>query len=136
LFRHAKVIPIATSKEDPALMEAAFQKVSVELGEGEVVGIFPEGRVSDSGAMMYFRPGMERIVHHNPAPVVPMALHGLWGSLFSRAKDVSLWRAARRWRREIVLHIGAPVAPELATAKHLEERVRQGLERALAIAEA
>ncbi|MDH4247218.1 MAG: MFS transporter [Deltaproteobacteria bacterium] len=131
---YAKVIPIATSKEDPALMEAAFDKVSLELAQGEVVGIFPEGRISADGAMTYFRPGLERILHKDPALVVPMALHGLWGSVFSRAKSVSLIGALGRWRREIVLHIGAPVPPEQATAKVMEAAVRQGLARAQALA--
>ena len=51
---------------------------------GEIVGIFPEGRLTRSGELNPFRPGIERIVAETPVPVVPMALHGLWGSFFSR----------------------------------------------------
>jgi 1-acyl-sn-glycerol-3-phosphate acyltransferase len=52
------------------------------LEEGEVVGIFPEGRLSQDGEIGPFKTGIERIIQRTPAPVVPMALRGLWGSFF------------------------------------------------------
>src|SRR5690606_723700 len=43
LFRHAKAIPIAGAKEDPVVMQAAFDEIDAALANGELVGIFPEG---------------------------------------------------------------------------------------------
>ena len=132
LFRHGKVIPIAPAKENAQLMEAAFDKVSSELREREVVGIFPEGALTRDGSMSHFRPGIERIVRNDPVPVVPMALYGLWGSFFSRSSERGLWKGLRRWRREIVLRIAPAVPPAQVSAQGLEATVRACLAEAAA----
>ena len=84
VFREGRAIPIAPAKEDPVLMEKAFDEVEKALAAGELIGIFPEGRITDSGEMNPFRPGISRILERSPVPVVPLALRGLWGSFFSR----------------------------------------------------
>ena len=89
------------------------------LEAGEVVGIFPEGRLTDSGDLNRFRPGVQQIVASTPVPVVPMALRGLWGSFFSRAAN---GRAMRRWRglfSRIALVAAPPLAPLDATPERL-----------------
>lgn len=83
IFRHAKAIPIASSKADPALLQAAYDAVDAALAEGELVCIFPEGRISDTGALYPFKSGVAKIVERRPVPIYPMALRGLWGSFFS-----------------------------------------------------
>jgi len=84
VFRAAKAIPIAGAKEDAGIMERAFATVDRELADGNIVCIFPEGGITRDGTIQRFRPGMERILAQRPVPVVPLALRGLWGSLFSR----------------------------------------------------
>ena len=58
------------------MMERAFDEVEKALSEGELVGIFPEGRITDSGELYPFRPGVTRILERNPVPVIPLALQG------------------------------------------------------------
>jgi 1-acyl-sn-glycerol-3-phosphate acyltransferase len=125
IFRTAKAIPIAGRKEDEALMERAFAEVDQTLADGGLVCIFPEGGITRDGEILPFRPGIERIVAARPVPVVPIALRGLWGSVFSR-KDSALgrMRLPRRFRARIEVAIGPPVPPEGATAAELEARVR------------
>ena len=82
VFRTNRTIPIAPAKEDPAMMERAFAEVAKALREGDLVAIFPEGRITDTGELYPFRPGIKRILDATPVPVVPMALRGLWGSFF------------------------------------------------------
>jgi 1-acyl-sn-glycerol-3-phosphate acyltransferase len=125
LFRAAKAIPIAGAKEDPALLQHAFEEVDRELAEGNLVCIFPEGSITRDGELMPFRPGVERILAARPVPVVPLALRGLWGSVFSR-RDSMLGRSRlpRRFRSKIELVAGEAVAPAQATAALLEARVR------------
>ncbi len=121
VFRHMRAIPIAPAKEDPAMMEAAFDEVARALAAGEVVGIFPEGRITDTGEIYPFRPGIGRIVGRTPAPVVPMALRGLWGSFFSRKDGPAMSKPLRRGPfSKIGLAVGAPVAPQEATPEHLQ----------------
>ncbi len=126
LFRTAKAIPIAGQKEDPAVLEAAYEAIDAALADGEVVCIFPEGGLTRDGAVAPFRPGVEKILARRPVPVVPMALRGLWGSVWSR-RDSMLGRSRlpRRFRARVELVVDAPRAPEHADATALEQRVRE-----------
>ncbi|WP_300450448.1 MFS transporter [Accumulibacter sp.] len=121
VFRHMHAIPIAPAKEDPAMMEAAFEEVARALAAGELVAIFPEGRITDTGELYPFRPGVQRIVTRTPVPVIPMALQGLWGSFFSRKDGPAMSKPLRRGMfSQIALTVGAPVTPEAATPEHLQ----------------
>jgi 1-acyl-sn-glycerol-3-phosphate acyltransferase len=124
VFKASRAIPIAPEREDAALKKQAFDDVSQALAAGELVGIFPEGRVADDGELSAFRPGIAQIVARNPVPVIPMALSGLWGSIFSRAHGAVL---SRPWKarpfRKVVLKIGEPVAPEKVALESLRDEV-------------
>jgi 1-acyl-sn-glycerol-3-phosphate acyltransferase len=128
LFRHAKTIPIAPQREDPALMERAFARIAEELRDGELVCIFPEGKLTADGAMNAFRPGIERIIAETPVPVVPLALDGLWGSLFSRKDGPAMQKMPRRFRAPLRLSIAEAIPPEEASAQRLEAEVRSLLD--------
>jgi 1-acyl-sn-glycerol-3-phosphate acyltransferase len=126
LFRAAKAIPIAGQKEDPEILSKAFDEIDRELAGGHLVVVFPEGGITRDGTMQPFRPGVERALSRRPVPVVPMALRGLWGSIFSRA-DSTFGRARlpRRFWSKIELVVSAPIPPEQATAAVLEAKVRE-----------
>ncbi len=124
LFRMAGAIPIAGHNQDHALLQRAFDAIDAALADGEVVCIFPEGGLSADGDVAPFRSGVERILDRRPVPVVPVALSGLWGSVFSR-RDTALDRPRlpRRWRARIDLVVGAPVAADMASARALQDHV-------------
>lgn len=126
VFRTAKAIPIAGQKEDPAVLAAAYEAIDAALADGELVCIFPEGGLTRDGAIATFRPGMEKILARRPVPVMPMALRGLWGSVWSR-RDSMMGRSRlpRRFRARVELVVDAPIAPDQATASVLETRVRE-----------
>jgi 1-acyl-sn-glycerol-3-phosphate acyltransferase len=83
VFKTLNAIPIAGAKEDSVLMEQAFDKISQSLKDGELVCIFPEGKITDTGKLNLFKPCIKKVLERNPVPVVPLALRGLWGSFFS-----------------------------------------------------
>ena len=124
LFNTAKAIPIASAKEDEALLEEALGRIDAELEAGNVVCIFPEGAITRDGEIHRFRPGIERIIERRPVPVIPMALGGLWGSWFSRRSNGSLRRLPGRLFQLVTLRIGEPVSPGEVSAKGLELLVR------------
>ena len=125
ICRAAGAIPITGSKEDPALMQQAFERIDQALAQGEVVGFFPEGRLTSDGTIGVFRTGVERILAARPVPVVPMALTNLWGSLFSRRDSrLGRMRLPRRFRARIGIVAGPPLPGHEATAALLEARVR------------
>jgi 1-acyl-sn-glycerol-3-phosphate acyltransferase len=122
-FRTARAIPIANRHEDAALMEAAFAEVDKALAEGEIVGIFPEGKLSTDGEIAAFKSGVERILKARPVPVVPLALRGMWASVFSKQNDK--WgRLPKRLRARIELEAAPPVDGATVTAASLEALVR------------
>lgn len=123
VFRTAGAIPIAPAHANPELLERAYDRVARYLEEGEVVGIFPEGKLTADGEIGPFKAGIEQIVQRTPAPVLPMALRGLWGSFFSRRYGKAMSRLPRRFWSRIELAVGEPVSAERATSALLRERV-------------
>jgi 1-acyl-sn-glycerol-3-phosphate acyltransferase len=119
-FRDVKVIPIAGAKENKAIYDAAFTRIAQELAQGELLCIFPEGKLSADGEIAPFRAGIERILAETPVPVIPMHLGGLWQSFFSRYRPKKLFR--RVWSR-VRLDIGDTL-PATVTAAELETHVR------------
>jgi len=123
LFRTMGAIPIAPAREDPALKERALAQAADVLARGEVLGIFPEGRLTPDGELGEFRPGLSDILERTPAPVVPMALRGLWGSFFSRSTNGKAMRRLRGLFSRITLAAGAQIAPREATPQRLRDEV-------------
>ncbi|WP_448134614.1 MFS transporter [Stenotrophomonas rhizophila] len=126
IFRTAKAIPIAGAREDPALMQAAFDEVDKALADGELVCIFPEGALTRDGEMGAFKSGVEKILERRPVPVVPMALRGMWASMWSR-RDTRLgrMRVPRRFRAHVEVAAAPALAGQGASADILEQQVRQ-----------
>ncbi len=125
IFTTAKAIPIASPREDAALMQRAFDEVDAALAEGELVCIFPEGALTRDGGIAPFKSGVEKILARRPVPVVPMALKGMWSSMWSR-RDTRLgrMRVPRRFRAHIQI-IAAPALDGTDTdATRLEASVR------------
>ncbi|MCK1787928.1 MFS transporter [Pseudomonas sp. TNT11] len=117
IFRTAGTIPIAGRNEDIQIYEKAFTRIAQYLKDGELVCIFPEGKLTADGEMNEFRGGVTRILEETPVPVIPLALQGLWGSFFSRDPNKGVFH--RIWSR-VVLVAGEPVAVEAATPAQLQ----------------
>jgi 1-acyl-sn-glycerol-3-phosphate acyltransferase len=106
--------PIASAKTDEKLLNEAYDRVAEALARGELVGIFPEGRITDTGELYPFRGGVKKIIDRTPVPVVPLALKGLWaassagqdGKAMAKAVPAGAhFRASRSRRRR-------PIAPQ------------------------
>lgn len=124
IFRTAKAIPIASVKEDPWLMEKAYVDIAQALHEGELVCIFPEGKLTSTGEMNEFKGGVKKIIDRSPVPVIPMALRGLWGSMLTRGEGNPFERSFRRGPlSKLSLVVGRPIAPAEVTPQSLQEQV-------------
>ena len=125
IFRTAKAIPIAPANEDKVLMMRAFAEIDRALADGEIIGIFPEGRLTADGDIATFKSGIERILATRPVPVIPMALRGMWASMWSRRETrLGRMRMPRRFRAHVEVVADAPVDGSEASAKVLEANVR------------
>ena len=77
-------------------MLQALRTASEAIQNGEVVCIFAEGQITRIGHLLPFRRGFERIMKDVEAPIIPVALDGVWGSIFSFEKGRFLWKLPRR----------------------------------------
>ena len=124
VFRTSRAIAIAPHKENPQLLETAYDEIAAALDNGDLVGIFPEGRITDTGELYPFRSGITRIIQRNPVKVVPLALRGLWGSFFSRKGGRAMTDLSRIAPfKKISLYAGEPVLAEHATPEGLQQKV-------------
>jgi 1-acyl-sn-glycerol-3-phosphate acyltransferase len=135
IFRTAKAIPIAGARENPELMQRAFAEIDAALAAGELVGIFPEGALTKDGDIAKFKSGIERVLAHanesgRAVPVVPMALRGMWASMWSRRhafdgnSRFGRMRVPRRFRAHVEVIAGPAVDGHAADADLLEAQVR------------
>jgi 1-acyl-sn-glycerol-3-phosphate acyltransferase len=131
-FRLAKAIPVASKNEDPQAYEAAFAAADQVLADGDLLGIFPEGAITDDGTLKPFKGGIMRILERRPVPVVPLALQNLWGSFFSRVDGNAMSRPFRRGLfSRVGLNVGEGMAPAAVTPEELHREVGQLLEARL-----
>ncbi|WP_417445806.1 MFS transporter [Kangiella sp.] len=125
IFKTAKAIPIAGANEDKELLNNAMYQIAEALDNGEVVCIFPEGKLTSDGEMNVFKSGIERIIEQSPVPVIPIALQGLWQSLFSRKTVNKFIDRLKRLRTKVTLVVGEPIEPEKVSKEYLQEVVSE-----------
>ena len=123
-FKLARAIPITSKVDDPAAYEAAFAAADQVLAEGDLLGIFPEGGITSDGTLKPFKGGIMRILEQRPVPVVPVALHNLWGSFFSRIDGAAMRRPFRRGMfSRVGLNVGEGIA---ACGRHPRKTATRG----------
>ncbi|WP_241303768.1 MFS transporter [Burkholderia stabilis] len=126
VFRHAKAIPIAPRHEDPDMLVRAYDACEAALRDGELVCIFPEGKLTKTGDINTFHHGITEILGRTPSPVIPMALRGLWGSYFSRHVDARMPRPIKRGvMSRLTLAVGEPIPASVATPEALQAAVTE-----------
>lgn len=124
-FKWAKTIPICSQKASPKIYRNAFNQVEKALQDGHLVCIFPEGKITRTGALNDFKRGIEVIITRTPVPVVPMALKGIYGSIFSYQGKFSVITAIKRFRSQLEVVASTPVPPQEVTASKLQYIVQQ-----------
>jgi acyl-[acyl-carrier-protein]-phospholipid O-acyltransferase/long-chain-fatty-acid--[acyl-carrier-protein] ligase len=117
------IIPIS-SEQRPREMLKSLQTASDAIRAGDVVCIFAEGQITRIGHLLPFRRGFERIMKDVEAPIIPVALDGVWGSIFSFEKGRFLWKLPRRRPYPITVNYGKPM-PHTATPFEVRQAVQE-----------
>jgi acyl-[acyl-carrier-protein]-phospholipid O-acyltransferase/long-chain-fatty-acid--[acyl-carrier-protein] ligase len=123
LLRLARVIPIDGTAGPRAIIQA-LREASAALGNGEVVCIFAEGSITRTGFLLPFTRGFEQIVKRSPAPIVPVYLDRVWGSIFSYQGGRFLWKWPRKFPYPVTIAFGEPM-PSTATAFDVRQAVQK-----------
>src|SRR5208282_633608 len=76
------------------------------------VVIFAEGQITRIGQLLPFRRGFERIMKDVDAPIIPICLDGVWGSIFSFEKGRFLWKVPRYFPYPVTVCFGKPMPPD------------------------
>ena len=120
------MIPVSPEQR-PREMLHSLQVASDAIRNGDLVCIFAEGQITRIGQLLPFRRGFERIMKNVDAPIIPVALNGVWGSIFSFEKGKFIWKWPRHRSRHISVSFGNAMP---ATATPVE--VRQVVQNLLA----
>src|SRR6202522_2050305 len=123
-----RAIPIS-SQLRPRDMIHSLRAASDAIRQGEIVCIFAEGQITRIGQMLPFRRGMERIMKGAEkdgvsAPVIPVHLDGVWGSIFSYERGRFLWKLPHRIPYPVTVSFGKPM-PSTATPFEVREAVQE-----------
>ncbi|WP_309382660.1 AMP-binding protein [Cerasicoccus frondis] len=111
-LRLAGVVPVSPTKARSAIRTAA-----AKLDEGEAVVIFPEGHLTRDGNIAPFQDGFRLIARKANAPVLPVYLDGLWGSIFSFKGGRFFWKLPRLGRPTIRIVLGQPISTDMSAAE-------------------
>jgi acyl-[acyl-carrier-protein]-phospholipid O-acyltransferase / long-chain-fatty-acid--[acyl-carrier-protein] ligase len=123
LAKMARVIPIST-EQHPREMLHSLKTASDALRNDEIVCIFAEGQITRTGQLLPFRRGMERIMKGVEAPIIPVSLDGVWGSIFSFERGRFLWKMPKQIPYRVTVTFGKPMAPS-STAVEVRAAVQE-----------
>src|SRR5262249_46716572 len=123
LLRWAGVIPIDASSGPRAIVKS-LRTAGGALKRGEVVCIFAEGRFTRTGFLLPFHRGFEQIVKHAPAPIIPVCLEQVWGSIFSYWGGKLIWKWPHELPYPVAVSFGEPL-PATATAYEVRQAVQK-----------
>ncbi|MGH8093724.1 MAG: AMP-binding protein [Chthoniobacterales bacterium] len=124
VLRITRCIPITPRRAKNAMRLAAEL-----IRDGEIVCVFPEGELTRSGVLGGLHRGYQLIARQAAAPVVPVWLDQLWGSIFSFQGR----RFFRKWPHHFpypaAVEFGAALSPDEADTATVRERLLQVGER-------
>ena len=116
------VIPIS-SYGGLRVVLRALRNAGAAIEKGELVCIFPEGQITRTGTLLPFRRGFERIMKGRTAPIIPIHLDRVWGSIFSFDRGRFFWKLPERLPYPVTVSFGAPL-PAVTPAHELRDAVR------------
>jgi acyl-[acyl-carrier-protein]-phospholipid O-acyltransferase/long-chain-fatty-acid--[acyl-carrier-protein] ligase len=122
-LRYLRVIPLPPESQPRELIRAVHEAREV-IRQGEVVGIFAEKSISRIGVLLPFRREFERIMEGLDAPIIPVCLDGVWGSVFSYQKGRFLWKLPHRLSRPVTVSFGKAL-PASAAAFEVRSAIQE-----------
>src|SRR4051812_40751261 len=117
IFKLIGAIPISPTRARESLRTAIEA-----LKAGEVVCIFPEGELSRSGILLRLHRGYELVARAAEAPVVPVWLDQLWGSVFSFKGGRYFLKIPERFPYPVTIAFDRPIPHDHTDVATVRER--------------
>ena len=117
----SRAIPVS-DRMGPRELLTAFHTAAEAIKNGDLVGIFAEGQITRTGQLLPFRRGLERIMKDVGAPIIPMHLDRVWGSLLSFSNQRWLLKLPKRIPWPVTVSFGSRM-PGTATAAEVRQAV-------------
>jgi acyl-[acyl-carrier-protein]-phospholipid O-acyltransferase / long-chain-fatty-acid--[acyl-carrier-protein] ligase len=121
--RVARVIPIPSGIR-PREVVQALRQCGALIQNGDLVCVFAEGGITRTGQLQPFQRGFEKIMRGGNTPIIPAALNGVWGSIFSFAGGKFFWKRPQKIRRTVTVVFGQSL-PSDATAEQVQQAVSE-----------
>ena len=121
-LRLMQAIPIAGGNRCEVSM--AIEQARQALRQGDVVCIFAEGAISRTGNLLPFKRGLERIMDGGDAPIIPVHLDRVWGSIFSFKNGRVGWKWPRHFPYPVTVSFAQPL-PATTTAAQVRQAVAE-----------
>ena len=117
-LRAVSCIPITGRKAKEGMRDAIAR-----IRAGEIVCLFPEGELTRTGALLRLRRGFEIIARQAEAPVVPVWLDQLWGSIFSFQGGRFFTKLPKAIPYRVTVAFGKPLSADEADIAAVREQL-------------
>ncbi|MBU1043587.1 MAG: MFS transporter [Candidatus Omnitrophica bacterium] len=111
LCKIMRVIPI-DYQDGPKAIVRSLQQARAAIEQGDLVCIFPEGGLTRTGNLLPFNRGFEKIMQGLSAPIIPMYLDNIWGSIFSFHDGKYFWKLPRKTPYPLTVVFGSAMPAE------------------------
>ncbi|MBI2820124.1 MAG: MFS transporter, partial [Acidobacteria bacterium] len=114
--RVMRIIPVS-SQQGPRELIRSLREAGESIRSGDIACIFAEGQITRIGQMLPFRRGFERIMKGVEAPIIPVLLDNVWGSIFSFERGKFLWKWPRHLPYRVTISFGKPMPSNSSSAE-------------------
>lgn len=111
-------------KGTPKEIVTALRSATKAIEDGHLICVFAEGQISRTGQLLPFRKGFEKIMKGVDAPIVPIHLDQLWGSIFSFSDGKFFWKKPKQLPYPVTVSVGGHM-PGTATAFDVRRTIQE-----------
>ena len=108
----------------PKRNREAIRAAAAAIHGGDLVCLFPEGQLTRTGLLNEIKSGFQLVAREAEAPVIPVYMDALWGSIFSFERGRFMKKIPRRVPYGVTVNFGEAMAPTEVS----RSRVRSALE--------
>lgn len=98
------------SIKKPKRLAAMFEETKEHLRKGNIVCVFPEGKLTRNGLMDEFKEGIPKMMPEElDVPIIPIRIGMIWGSIFSYYYGTMKFRFPREFPHPASVTVGKPL---------------------------